>query len=1179
MNYNNEKLGVLNKQLLTSVKKYSELYNNFDEILNTTYNTVSDMVSLNDESLNKFLVYTIYLAHYGYLENDCNIEKLKSKNKDIDFKFGYSTIKPLINTIISKFESAMVDKETPQKKVETVLLANIRDIPLEDYKNKISDDIELIYLLYNSADNSFDEAIRNLIKSSSCFNTPLNTTVNGILSIYKLTLQDSFGLTPYAGILSGNTNNYCLKIGDNYTLKNVDFPAIIQNVTSNLMKIMTIKFSSSRQFDIRGIVYSESVISFPLKILEYMFGRELTQEQNKYIYRPHVNCDNWDKYVDDYIAPQIKGYIVDSIYYSLEKNIEFRLSSDEEVSNFDKTPDFSFKDKDFQELYSRKSLEINRLLLDGRLMLHINSDLRNVSKSLCSVVALVKYNTLNNSLNSIKLRIVDIDDRLKPQHTTNLYSNLVPNDKISYEDGYNIALDVNGNIIREKGLEVPYGVFEYAHDYNYELSNAAPMFGYKVVDILNKQRKKLDWSNIVLGEDLKGSTVFASDKQGCLPISKSVYHNIFAGSRSGKGVMTLNILASAIADDKPIFYIDRKPDMAYMFYKLCGENMFIINGGDSSTAYDPDGFFQDNGNAIAGWRDSYNKIPDYVKTGLNINETYKGVFGDMVYQRALFLFYSIFAARYEFASDTDEDGNSIYEMLGGKNGVVFIIDEFSNWQQGFECTTIHGKFREKGKNISTMRSKINTLKSKESRAEAALRAKEEANLGKEKPSSTFKEESDLSNARQSLADGIDPFELYCTQFLEKYGETISIMKNKYDAAVVGKTGEVDFFVIGQKLEKKPYLGTPFLSSKDGWNQSQKEGGSEYSLTRGLINATLNDWFMGRNAETGYLNQNKDAYFKTWLVERYHWLYYNKVRFEDMSQTEDKIKGYKLFKPYLVLNGSDEPDLNVEFERDEKGNYKNAGKYTYILQCMDRVKTISGNEDIWESIRLDHLTEEKAEEAKLGVNKHYGELNTGIGFEGLINLIMSGKTTTFNHSTSLKKSADIANYVANKMGYSNYKELLFDLTPEGMFSIKDVFMALKDKTYFRDKRRSLPIYSEFADIIDVKSNTQQEYIEETINESELGLDYGFSNEQVYKTAQEPQIKPNSFEGNTEQQAKENHNSLADSIYAEETGLTLDEIVNILTEGIIEYANSLGFKLSMGRGRLNSIIYKKLSERGF
>ena len=64
-----------------------------------------------------------------------------------------------------------------------------------------------------------------------------------------------------------------------------------------------------------------------------------------------------------------------------------------------------------------------------------------------------------------------------------------------------------------------------------------------------------------------------------MPLQRNTVHNMMAGSRAGKGVMTMNILVSGIASKKPIFYIDRKPDMAVLFYELSQGNMFVVNGG------------------------------------------------------------------------------------------------------------------------------------------------------------------------------------------------------------------------------------------------------------------------------------------------------------------------------------------------------------------------------------------------------------------------------------------------------------------------------------------------------------------------------------------------------------------------------------------------------------------------
>ena len=76
---------------------------------------------------------------------------------------------------------------------------------------------------------------------------------------------------------------------------------------------------------------------------------------------------------------------------------------------------------------------------------------------------------------------------------------------------------------------------------------------------------------------------------------------ILAGSGSGKGVVTLNILATFIADGCPTVYLDYKPDMAAMLWQLeriVGTRILAID-------------------SLAGKADGVRQVRDY---GLGIND-------------------------------------------------------------------------------------------------------------------------------------------------------------------------------------------------------------------------------------------------------------------------------------------------------------------------------------------------------------------------------------------------------------------------------------------------------------------------------------------------------------------------------------------------------------------------------
>lgn len=66
--------------------------------------------------------------------------------------------------------------------------------------------------------------------------------------------------------------------------------------------------------------------------------------------------------------------------------------------------------------------------------------------------------------------------------------------------------------------------------------------------------------NMIIGKSLNNEIVTAPFTKWLLPI--------IAGSRSGKGVLTLNMLLNVIGTGTPLFYLDGKPDMATLLWDL-----------------------------------------------------------------------------------------------------------------------------------------------------------------------------------------------------------------------------------------------------------------------------------------------------------------------------------------------------------------------------------------------------------------------------------------------------------------------------------------------------------------------------------------------------------------------------------------------------------------------------------
>lgn len=89
---------------------------------------------------------------------------------------------------------------------------------------------------------------------------------------------------------------------------------------------------------------------------------------------------------------------------------------------------------------------------------------------------------------------------------------------------------------------------------------AVPQFMGELLYNLSPGTFRPSIKNMIIGTDLNNEIITAPFTKWLLPI--------IAGSRSGKGVLTLNILLNVIGLGTPLFYLDCKPDMAALLWKL-----------------------------------------------------------------------------------------------------------------------------------------------------------------------------------------------------------------------------------------------------------------------------------------------------------------------------------------------------------------------------------------------------------------------------------------------------------------------------------------------------------------------------------------------------------------------------------------------------------------------------------
>ena len=125
-----------------------------------------------------------------------------------------------------------------------------------------------------------------------------------------------------------------------------------------------------------------------------------------------------------------------------------------------------------------------------------------------------------------------------------------------------------------------YGVLTLSIEYDADAANASDLFAYEIVDKLIESGNTPSWSNALLGKKEDGTYFFWDNFMGSAEPFRRNY-TIYAGSRSGKGVMTSTLIASALCDRKHVFYTDGKPENGACLGEIAwkeGKEAYVFDG-------------------------------------------------------------------------------------------------------------------------------------------------------------------------------------------------------------------------------------------------------------------------------------------------------------------------------------------------------------------------------------------------------------------------------------------------------------------------------------------------------------------------------------------------------------------------------------------------------------------------
>lgn len=808
----------------------------------------------------------------------------------------------------------------------------------------------------------------------SYYNSFIMSTINNLSSAYTDMFQSGYELTSFAGVVTekGITKLSGQSVKPLHTMQ-MDTLSILLKEKMGLTGSGSVCMERSntaianRVFDsyitAKNNGGSFRPLYFPYKMLEFAYGRMAPtgDDQNGLTdYPKHANANNWKSYCSSEVRQSLS-----KLLRSCVRKLVTNLSKDKEEWT---TPSLGNQVIEYLE-YLEKCLSICILVVDWK---ETNTDLG------------------MSSVDSLKIRVCDPYENIKsdimPEILSRVFSNSTGIDAYSFKPIY--------------ASEGKTHVKEYAHEFNHKKAQAMPLFAYKAAEILKEQGVQVNMENMILGRGID-DRILKNEKSGKVDMMNNLTHLITAGSRAGKGVMTLNILAAGIASNRNIFYLDRKPDMASLFQHICPE-MFVVNGSAYSDKYDVHGYFRKQKASIESSEKLQRFFPQYVRDAFKMDSLTMDKIGDLVYFRALKLVLSIILALY--TSSSCRGDNSI----GGTDGVMLVVDEATNFvDQG-----ISQLFSLLGTSVPSLGMEENYIKYN---------------------SGNFKTEEARQLKKDTLDKSYNDASYYALIYLSNIAKDLGVMSESVNAGADPEIRrKLDIFVIGQNIDKPPVdsevlvnlanAGSGRYPEKNGCHVAVKNELSFSSLCYNYVTLQGNfvDAFFGNNQDKhDYMADNNERSKAKGRIdpEARNFAYVPKFTVKDRDKVTSEKGGLDIananstvyFKPFLILNDSCDP---------------------YLSELYDACDRNGIPKDVIKGEILDPNT---------------NKVNQGVGLPGYLKMILPDDSSVYS---ILKKSGDIANYVVhNVMGYTDgdWFDFCLDHRLEWMFNMRDLVNALANNT--------------------------------------------------------------------------------------------------------------------------------------
>lgn len=832
-----------------------------------------------------------------------------------------------------------------------------KDVGIESYSQEnIENDYQVFDKLLLGTKEQESGTQGSYEKVVKQYHTIFQTTVSSVMSLFNDLFESGYELfQPYGIIVDGDVatiQDGKLVMTRPYMLSELYDSMVENGYSCNCMK--------ERAFDVNALKEGlSSTVAFPFKLLEYAYGTQNEKDTGSYeAYTKHSKGNVWNGYKESAIKPAIEGMI--------------------EATIIAEAKSLGIDDSSFTPLIDRE--------LDKQMRNNCKK-LIPMFKSMANCILVSKYvedDTGNPA--EIVLRIVDTHKSLNG--SGNFMRNIISGVQIEE----NTTSDKDNVRVTTKNC----GEFmEVSYVFNQKVANGSPLFAFKALDALKAKGVVPDKDNIILGLGEDGKVLVAGGGKQ-INLSKELYHRIVAGSRSGKGVMTLNLLAASLSSGRPIFYVDRKPDMAGLLKHISNGRMFTVNGAQYSSSDDSYKAYVEE--KMTGWDKN---IPDYIFTGMNVTHSISGNdICDIFYFRATLFLLGLIVAR---------TNDKLINSLGGLNGIVIIFDENKNFLNGPVA---------RGLTPSGWGSSYIVPDKFDKKMRNEFRKIDEV-----------KKDSDEVKASKKKDLLPTPWEMWKSAFVDKYIQSLNQLSEIKDAGLNSEKQRSDIFIIGQDFDVPSAVPT-----KSSFQiETNKERGDLKSVDTAKRIASFY-WGMRGDGFLGY-NGDKQTYAGCHLQTRAsqiltesarYFAYTDNFSLDTLAELDGKAIDNKLtfFKPFLILNSAEEVTPDQTEEQISS---------THVNQCRGQVIKSLGL-DGWKTVVMNNQSKTNP-----------GHLDRRVGLLEYLEEFMSQNQI----QQVMGKSGEIAQAVVTSLGYQGtWQEFIFDLRPEWMFSINDIAQSLGTGTKFQ-----------------------------------------------------------------------------------------------------------------------------------